>query len=168
VNGNSVDLGCSKGAIDASKQVNIPVKLGECNKIVVTAKVETGCPAGNTCKKETFTRLSSNASDKKFFKLVEATKLVPGDADVHTKEPVFSTLPDIKKQAEAFTSNGKNSWFRLFFEDQSNERMASWEAGKKTGKDEWSKYGIDFDDFVFDFKAENIQISVPGLGGNCQ
>lgn len=58
---------------------------------------------------------------------------------------------------------GRNKWLRIFFEDQPRENLDRVVAAPA----QWKKYGIDFNDYVFDVKGRNVNFNVVGSGLTC-
>ncbi len=60
--------------------------------------------------------------------------------------------------------DGRNKWLRIFFEDQPRGNLDKVVAAPA----QWKKYGVDFNDYVFDVKGRNVKFNIEGSGLTCE
>jgi hypothetical protein len=161
--GNEVPVGCGQDAGQIGKVIELPARKDFCNLLKVRMAVTTGCPQNN-CVVKTWNRESTLAADKSFFKFVEGPKMFPADADIRPEASVAAALEATSKQADTYVkAQVGNTWLRMWFEDQTENNYSLWQADKT----KWQETGIDFNDYVFDLKGENVAFTVDGSGLPC-
>lgn len=190
VNSTAVTIGCNKDTNQIGKAIEIGANKGQCNKITLKAGVHrwqdnAGCvrhsvdPAkkANCCERGSldpakacafpaspnWSRSTANTADNKTFKIFEAIKLNPPDADMHLKDSVRNALPSVVQQATEFMKKAGSQWLRVYFDDQDDDRFDKWAADKSS----WQANGIDFDDYIVDIKGEGVSFTVEGSGVEC-
>jgi|GEM_PF-4767126 len=166
--GAEVAVGCGKDDAQMGKVVELAAKKDFCNQISVRMKVTTGCPATSTCKVESWDRASSKDSDKRYFKFMEATKMLDAagklvDAAIRPNAAQQTALPEIQKQAVAHTAKTGNTWIRAWFEDQTDARYDGWIAQPA----KFEELGIDWNDYAIDLKGEDVAFTIAGSSVAC-
>jgi hypothetical protein len=76
-------------------------------------------------------------------------------------------LGDVNALSQAMTDyrmDGRNKWLRVFFEDQPRENLDRTIASPG----QWQRFGIDFNDYVFDVKGVNVNFDIAGSGLSCE
>jgi hypothetical protein len=160
-----VAVGCGFDKRQIGKVIDLPAKKDFCNVIKLRMNVTTGCPPEYTCDSRIWDRKTGIEAERKFFKFVEGRKMFPADPDIHPEESVAASLEATAKQADAYQkAQSGNTWIRMYFEDQTEARYASWQAEKSR----WREFGIDYNDYAIDLKGENVDFTIEGSGVACQ
>ena len=161
-------IGCNKDQNVLGKVVTFEAfKFPACNTLKVSIltfknqgeicsnrlKQGLGCE-GPYSETPSWIRNTNQPTDKQFFKVYDATNIAKADKLIDSGY----NFADLQKNFLAFVSGKPHTWLRVFFEDQSDTNLAAWEAD--TGN--WQKYGVDFNDFVFDLKSEGVKFKVEG------
>ena len=93
-------------------------------------------------------RSTSDASSDTFIIVKKASNLLPLQAGIKISEPP----EQLQEEATKFLAEKTGRfWYRLFFEDQPDAQFEAWKRND-------SIPGIDFNDFVVDFKGENVKL----------
>jgi hypothetical protein len=154
-----ISLGCNKDAA-SGKLIEVPVHREKCN--VLKFKLETYKNLGDTCVKTTepcngpysstptLIRMSERDADRKLFMIHNARTIESTLALDGFKSLISLTDPALSQNATGDTTLA--SWTRVFVEDQSQSNFERYIASSLSAT-ERAKYGIDYDDFVFDIKA---------------
>lgn len=160
-------VACNKEAGATGKTVNLPGLEGQCNSIEL--RVDTFKNMGSACQPG----LPCNGpypSAPDFSRLPQAEPIhfqIYGAETIRQPDPLIRSnaswpLPDFNQLADqmaAYRGAGKaNQWLRVFFEDQPAARISGVRDGRLNAQDS----GIDFNDYVFDIKGENIRFTIEG------
>lgn len=152
-------LGCNKD-LEVGKVIEIPVHREKCN--IIKFKLDTYKNEGDACAKSTepctgpygasptLTRYSEQVSDRNFFTILNARTLSSALSEAGFKNLV--SLSDPKLSNNVTSEPSLSSWTRVFIEDQSQTNLDKYLATSLTSYDR-TKFGIDYDDFIFDLKA---------------
>lgn len=104
--------------------------------------------------------------DKGFFRFLAADQISRDSLQknsIQDQQISDEELSKLKTESEEWLSESHGrQWYRLFIEDQSDDNM---KAFLETG--DANTTGIDFDDFVIDIRAIDVNFEVPGQGVNC-
>ena len=103
-----------------------------------------------------WTRSPSRASEAEFYFGYDFKGILSRDALI--KFP--TDYPTLQKAMENYRAGGANRWLRLFFEDQPKENVDAVRRAPGT----WHEKGVDFNDYTFDVKGENVLFYVEGAG----
>lgn len=180
VNGNddqAVALGCNKDPGVKGRQVAVPVNPKSCNSLRFfvnihqnTIKCERGKPCP-TSEQPTCQRVNIRPRDSKFFVILDALQLGALDRRVDVRD---REIANANKQvfAEAQKNATTMKYIRMFFEDQSDDALAKYEAdiGSKDAATRLAageKYGVDFNDYIFDVVAKDVAVTVEGTNIPC-
>lgn len=170
--GAEKNLGCNKDA-QIGSEVSLDAKPDVCNVLRFKFSVYRNkgtCVSGQACAGKydatpDWVRDSSDAQGLKYLKTRDAANMMPLDASIQirangdkSEDQMRGEYTAAQKAAQDFVKIAGNRWLRVFFEDQSDTNLAAWEADAGN----WQKYGVDFNDFVFDLKSEGVKFKVEG------
>jgi hypothetical protein len=158
-------VACNKDASLGGKTVNLPGLQGQCN--IIEMRIETyknlgdACKPGQPCKGPypmTPHSDRSPVSDPENFRIYDSSSV--GQPDPLIRSNANWQIPDFVRLSEEMTfyrgMSNANQWLRIFFEDQAADRI----VGVREGHLSAEGSGIDFNDYVFDIKGENISFVV--------
>ncbi len=173
LNNQVKQIGCNKDQNILGKVVTFEaLKFPACNTLKIS--ISTFQNQGETCsnrlkqglscegpyaEKPSWIRNTNAVADKQFFKVYDSTNIAKADKLIDSGY----NFADLQKKFVAFVSGQPHTWLRVFFEDQS---QASLELALKNPQSA-SNYGIDFDDYVFDIKGENVNAEIEGTDVKC-
>jgi hypothetical protein len=173
---NAVSIGCNRDDTAEGRSIAIPADPKACNTLRFFMNVHQnkpgtrGAPGSPPPAEEnpTCQRIASRNEDKSFFVIVDALTIGNLDKRVKMTEPKLNSDLFAKAQQNAQTMK----FIRMFFEDADDASMeeytrdiASSDAKKRLEAPD--KYGIDFNDFVFDIEAKDVAVTVEGSGIPC-
>ncbi len=162
-------IGCNKGEIAEGNEIAFDVpKYPECIKVVakmeVFKRVNDDCSViGSPCtfhydQVPTWTRFSQGSAES--FKVFDTNSIGKKDKLVNK----IYNLVEAESKFKLFTSSGNNTWLRFHFEDQPMDKIDP----NNLSEAERAQKGIDFNDYNFDIKAENVNIDVEGTSIKCK
>jgi hypothetical protein len=103
-----------------------------------------------------WTRSPSRSADRPFFFGYDFKTIL-------SRDPLIKFPFDyvgLKSEMENYRDGGANRWLRIFFEDQPKANLDAVRADPSI----WHERGIDFNDYIFDVKGENVLFYVEGSG----
>lgn len=164
------ELGCNK-TLSIGAESSFDLAREGCNEIRLEFSVylnKEKCPAGKPCEGSygptpDLVRTSDSPDALKVIRVLSADKMFP-IKDIKLRHPssteaaIEAEYKATEKEAAEFVKTPGNTWLRVFFEDQNNQNMASWEKDKST----WQTLGVDYNDLVFDLKASNVKFKIVG------
>jgi hypothetical protein len=167
-------LGCNKDINAIGKTIKLNAKSNACNTLKFQFKVyknADACDPKATCvskyaEKEDWLRATSRKEDSKYFKVFDAQKLNPLDPFIHLDSAMKELIPLVEKEAVKYAKGGSNQWIRIFFEDQSDANVE--QGMKQTNPAQHEDFGLDFNDFIFDIRGENLKLGVENSPMKCE
>jgi len=180
VNGDderAVSLGCNKDANVKGRTVSVPVNAKSCNSLRFFIDIHQNtkncsgvkdCPTSAT---PTCRRVNIRPLDKEHFVIVDGLQIGALDKRVRVTDPeVAQSNRDIFTKAQTDAAHTK--YIRMFFEDMSDDNLVKYKvdassADAKVRLAAETKWGIDFNDYVFDVIAKDIAVTVEGTNIAC-
>jgi hypothetical protein len=165
--GDSKEVGCNK-TTPLNTVVEFLADKGVCNRMEVRVQtyfpVAGACKAGQPCNGPynaavDLDRRSGDISTSVFFKAYDRNNIMSRDPLIGIQD----STSDIKQQMDLFAASGAMSrWVRVYFEDQKRENLDAVTANlSNTALRE--TLGIDFNDYVFDVRAQGVEYFIDGL-----
>ncbi len=165
--GDTKEVGCNK-TTPLNTVVEFLADKGVCNRMEV--RVQTYFPVSGACKAGLpcngpynstvdIDRRSGEISSSVFFKAYDRNNILSRDPLIAIQD----STAEIKQQMDSFASSGPMSrWVRVYFEDQKRENLDAVSANlSNTALRE--SLGIDFNDYVFDIRAQGVEYYLDGL-----
>lgn len=179
LNGNEEQnklVGCNKGESPIGRPVILEVDQKICNSLrfsFAVYKFKKNC-GPDSCNndptaydtKPDYIRSTKTPADLSYFKVYDARYLSLLDPlIVLNKDQSLGNAQTVAAAIEFLRPPKSNRWVRAYFEDQSNENLKEFvDNGKKSGKKD---LGVDFNDFIFDVKIENLKVAIEGTPISC-
>lgn len=173
LNGQTQKVGCNKDPESIGRWVYLVAdKAPACNHVSV--KIETYFNLGSECAERAAKGLSCNgpykatpdqtrspsvAADREFYKVYD-------DARIDNHDSLIKSNFDwvlLKNDMVAFAASGNTSWLRVFFEDLSKATLDKARLAPAKAESD----GINFNDYVFDIKGEDVKVNVEGTSAGC-
>lgn len=112
-----------------------------------------------------YARSTSDAADRDYYRIYDRKTILKPDPLIQAN--AGWVLPDVQRLSQEMTSfrgqEGRNKWLRGFFEDQPRVNLNR----VRQSPSDWKRYGVDFNDFVFDVQGENVKFMIDGSGLGC-
>lgn len=165
------EIGCNKNS-QIGTEVVLQAKASVCNSLRLTFKVyknKDACVAGQPCNSTygdtpDWIRTTSEAATLPFFKIREAANMLPLEGSIKLRSDAQTTeFTETQKVAAESQKTAGRTWVRVLFEDQSDANYALWQEKPE----DWQNQGIDFNDYIFDVKSENVKLKIEGSNLQC-
>jgi hypothetical protein len=174
-------VSCNKDTTGNQTSVSLPAMAGVCN--VISLKIETYKNVGSTCADRARHGLSCEGPyydqpDSAASPQSDAFSISSGKTsaysiytvdNINNPDPMIISnsnwaVPDFRSlQGQMASWNGantKNTWVRVFFEDQSAAAIAQ----ARQSQSQQRALGVDYNDYVFDLKSEGISFTIENAG----
>ncbi|NBX17107.1 MAG: hypothetical protein EBR09_07055 [Proteobacteria bacterium] len=167
IGSDTKEVGCNK-TTPLNTVVEFLADKGVCNRMEVRVQtffpVAGACKAGQPCNGPynsavDIDRRSGDISSSVFFKAYDRNNITSRDPLIGIQD----STADIKQQMDLFAGSGSMSrWVRVYFEDQKRENLDAVSANLSNTSLRES-LGIDFNDYVFDVRAQGVEYYIDGL-----
>lgn len=174
-------VGCNKDPNSVGRTVELLASIWPaCNRVqlktetyhnlgsVCNMRMQAGLPCEGPYKDSpdfNYSRSPSNASDRAFYRIYDRNTILQPDPLIQAN--AGWALPDVQLLSEEMKEfrgpEGKNKWLRGFFEDQPRVNLDKVVQSPQ----DWKRFGVDFNDFVFDVRGENVKFTIDGSGLPC-
>ncbi len=124
---------------------------------------------GPFSNKPDWTRSPSTALESEFFRIYDAVN-ISSSFDKQLISSAGVKLNEIEKEAITFSKNKKNRWMKIYFEDQLSAKLAEAKKNPNYNPDDKATketIGVDFNDYVFDVKGEDVKFTIDGSKLEC-
>lgn len=167
VGSDTKDVGCNK-TTPLNTVVEFLADKDVCNRLDV--RVKTYFPESGACKPGFFCngpyvstvaydRSSSEIPSAGFFRAYDRNNIMARDPLIAIQDSTAA----IKQEMDAYSANTPQSrWVRVYFEDQSSENLDAVLANP-TNAALREERAIDFNDYVFDVRAQGVEFYIAGL-----
>ncbi|MFZ9521414.1 MAG: hypothetical protein ACO3A4_13150 [Silvanigrellaceae bacterium] len=161
------EVGCNK-TTPLNTVVEFLADKGVCNRMEVRVKTyfpaPGACQAGQPCNGPynaavDIDRRSGDISSSVFFKAYDRNNIMSRDPLIAIQDSAAA----IKQEMDAYSASAPLSrWVRVYFEDQKRENLDA-VASNPTNLLLREQRGIDFNDYVFDVRAQGVEYYIDGL-----
>ncbi|MEN9809282.1 MAG: hypothetical protein RLZZ488_849 [Pseudomonadota bacterium] len=164
---DSKEVGCNK-TTPLNTVVEFLADKGVCNRMEVRVQtyfpVAGACRAGQPCNGPynatvDIDRRSGEISSSVFFKAYDRNNIMSRDPLIGIQDSTAA----IKQEMDAYSASAPLSrWVRVYFEDQRRENLDA-VAANPSNFALREERGIDFNDYVFDVRAQGVEFYIDGL-----